>query len=62
MSPVPEVLWVCRWMGTETVSFNAFTREYASMGSSRFAMSLMQMASAPISSSSFARRTKYASL
>ena len=27
MSPVPVVLWVCRWMGTLTVSFSRFTRE-----------------------------------
>ena len=30
MSPVPVVLWVCRWMGTLTFSFSFFTREYAS--------------------------------
>ena len=30
MSPVPEVLWVCRWIGTLTLALRALTRSYAS--------------------------------
>ena len=58
MSPVPVVLCVCRWIGTSTSAFSREISENAASGSSRFAMSLMQITSAPICTSSRASFTK----
>ena len=61
MSPVPVVLCVCRctFVSGLSSSFIFFTTSYAVKGSSRFAISFMQILSAPISSKVFANFTKY---
>ena len=62
MSPVPAVLCVCKCIGTSISAFRRFTSEYASYGSSRFAISFIHTTSAPIWTNSFASFTKYSSL
>ena len=60
ISPVPAVLCVCKCTMVSGLSsfLRRETNSYAVYGKSRFAISLMQIMSAPISSSCFARSTK----